>query len=110
MTTPAMMKYYAEIMNPKPKKQKKNKNEEESIENQEHLEPADTFNIGGGLLPTPTTTTTTNKNQQQQPNKKVVKRPWEVRHEKMEKSYNPELQQNGLPTSFISKGKRKNRD
>lgn len=111
MTTPAMMKYYAEIMNPKPKKQKKSRQEREEEEesasneiNDKNNEP-DTFNIGRGLLPTPTS-----GDNQQPTKKKTVKRPWEVRHQKMEKTFNPELEQNGLPTSFASKGKRKDRD
>jgi hypothetical protein len=95
MTTPAMMKYYNEIMNPK-KKQKKNKDGEDQDQTQQQM----------GLLgfapgqPQPPT------DQLLKPKQKV-KRPWEVRHEKMEKKFNPELEKTGLPTSFTGKGKKR---
>ena len=81
-----MLKYYEEIMNPKKKKQKGEKGEE--------------VNTEGAIAP--------NDN----PAQKKKKKPWEVRREKIQKSFNPELEKNGLPTSFggANSKKRKERD
>lgn len=82
-----MLKYYNEIMNPKKKQKKPDANQQQE-------------QFGSPILGThpnaPPGTTAVQK-----------KKPWEIRHEKMEKTYNPELEKAGLPTSFGQKKGRK---
>jgi hypothetical protein len=111
-----MLKYYEQIMNPK----KKQKNDGRGDFDRESNTPGfDSRPPGGpsygapGLLPDPigfgggVPATSAAAASATPATSLPKKRPWEVRHEKMEKSFNPDLEKVGLPTSF---GKRKQRD